>query len=395
MSRIDDLIRDVCPNGVPSHPLSEIVEVNRGGGTPARSRDDFWGGNIPWASVGDLSVEGIHIADTRQRITEAGLENSSTNLISRGDVIIAVKIAPGKAMIAGRDMAINQDLRGLTLKDSVLSKFLVYYLQTISVGGSGTIVKGISNKLLMKTKIPVPPLEVQDEIVRILDNFSALTAELEAELEARRAQYEYYRDALLQGEYAPDSVWATLGDIGSVAMCKRIFKNQTAPEGEVPFFKIGTFGKEPDAFIDRGLFNEYREKYQYPKLGDVLISASGTIGRAIVYDGADSYYQDSNIVWLAHDEERVLNRYLYHWYKIIEWATDTGGTIRRLYNKNILKARILLPTLAEQERIADVLDRFETLTTDLTSGLPAEIEARRKQYEHYRDRLLTFEEVTS
>ena len=182
----------------------------------------------------------------------------------------------------------------------------------------------------------------------------------------------------------------TLGEIGTVAMCKRILKSQTSNEGEVPFFKIGTFGKVPDAFISKGLYDEYRAKYSYPRCGDILISAAGTIGRTVIYNGEPAYYQDSNIVWLAHDERVVLNKYLYYFYQQKPWHVSEGGTIPRLYNDNILKTKIAVPPLAEQERIVKILDRFDKLCNDLTSGLPAEIAARKKQYEYYRDKLLNF-----
>ena len=129
--------------------------------------------------------------------------------------------------------------------------------------------------------------------------------------------------------------------------------------------------------------------YSYPKCGDILISASGTIGRTVVYDGEDAYYQDSNIVWIDHDESIALNSYLKIIYQVIEWKVE-GGTIKRLYNDIIKNTVIPIPPLSEQERIVSILDRFEAMTTDLTAGLPAEIKARQQQYEYYRDQLLTF-----
>ena len=181
-----------------------------------------------------------------------------------------------------------------------------------------------------------------------------------------------------------------LGTVGKVSMCKRIMKAETSTTGDVPFFKIGTFGKKPDCYISRDKFEEYKEKYAYPKKGDILISASGTIGRTVIFDGKDAYYQDSNIVWIANDESIVLNRYLYYYYQTQPWNVSSGGTIARLYNDNISKTRIIVPSIEEQTRIISILDRFDSLCNDLTSGLPAEIEARQKQYEYYRDKLLSF-----
>jgi len=259
-----------------------------------------------------------------------------------------------------------------------------------------------SKEAILRYRIPLPPLEVQREIVKVLDTFTQLEAELEAELEARRRQYQYYRDALL-GFDADDSHegtktrreevrWATLGDIGKVSMCKRVFKSETSRQGEIPFYKIGTFGGTPDAFISRGLYQEYKSRYSFPKKGDILISAAGTIGRAIPYDGEDAYFQDSNIVWIDNDESLVTNKYLWHWYQVVQWTTD-GGTIQRLYNENLRQTKIAIPSLSEQARIVAILDQFDALVNDLSRGLPAEIKARRQQYEHYRDRLLSFREA--
>jgi type I restriction enzyme S subunit len=193
-------------------------------------------------------------------------------------------------------------------------------------------------------------------------------------------------------QYVFGYIFVELGYIGKVSMCKRIMKAETSTDGDVPFFKIGTFGKKPDAYISREKFEEYKVAYPYPNKGDILISAAGTIGRTVVFDGEDAYYQDSNIVWIENDESIVLNRYLYYCYQLQPWNVSTGGTIARLYNDNISKARISVPSIKEQQRIVAILDRFDALCNDLSSGLPAEIEARQKQYEYYRDKLLTFNE---
>ena len=175
-------------------------------------------------------------------------------------------------------------------------------------------------------------------------------------------------------------------------MCKRIMKSETNSVDGIPFYKIGTFGGTPTAFISKELFNEYKEKYSYPKKGDILISAAGTIGRTVVFDGEPSYFQDSNIVWLDNDESIVLNKYLYYFYQTNPWTVSTGGTIARLYNDNIRQTIIPVPSIEEQERIVSILDRFDKLCNDISEGIPAEIEARQKQYEYYRDQLLTFKE---
>ena len=250
-------------------------------------------------------------------------------------------------------------------------------------------------------EIPLPPIEIQSEIVHTLDNYTEnvvkLQNQLTAELTARQKQYTFYRNKLLtfSGNEKAKIVKISLGDIGPICMCKRILKSQTNTVEGVPFYKIGTFGKKADAYISKETFDEYQSKYNFPKKGDVLISAAGTIGRTVVYDGEPAYFQDSNIVWIDNDESIVLNSYLRYCYELKPWKASEGGTIPRLYNDNIAKAVIAVPPIEEQKRIVSILDRFDAISNDLTSGLPAEIAARQKQYEYYRDKLLTFKEVAA
>lgn len=145
-----------------------------------------------------------------------------------------------------------------------------------------------------------------------------------------------------------------LGDIGKPCMCKRVMKHQTTRYGEIPFYKIGTFGNTADAFISKELFLEYKTKYSFPKKGDILISASGTIGRAVIYDGKPAYFQDSNIVWIDNDETLVKNDFLFYAYSNVKWNTE-HTTILRLYNDNFRNTLIPLPPLNEQIAIANIL----------------------------------------
>lgn len=154
-----------------------------------------------------------------------------------------------------------------------------------------------------------------------------------------------------------------LGDIGKVCMCKRIFADQTSGTGEIPFYKIGTFGKEADAYISRELYEDFKRRFSYPQKGDVLISAAGTLGRSVVFDGKDSYFQDSNIVWLDIDKEQLCNEYLYHYYKVIQWASSEGSTIARLYNGIICNTHIAVPIVEEQKQIATVLSEVDELVS--------------------------------
>lgn len=152
----------------------------------------------------------------------------------------------------------------------------------------------------------------------------------------------------------------TLGDFGNVAMNRRIFKEQTSETGEIPFYKIGTFGKEPDAYISRQLFEEYKAKYPYPDVGDILLSAAGSIGKTVEYTGKDEYFQDSNIVWLKHDE-RLDNPFLKYFYLKVKWGTLEGGTVKRLYNKILLETEIVLPEIIEQKKIGKFFASYDRM----------------------------------
>ena len=247
----------------------------------------------------------------------------------------------------------------------------------------------IRKPMLEQFVVVVPHIKVQEEIVKILDSFTNLIDALNEELSLRQKQFEYYREKLLTFDDKSINVNITpLGEIGNVCMCKRIMRNETNSESGIPFYKIGTFGGIADSFISKDKFEEYKNKYNYPKLGDILISASGTIGKTVVFDGKPSYYQDSNIVWIDNDETKVINSFLRYIYTMIDWKVDDGGVIKRLYNTNIRSTLITYPKeKAIQQSIVEKLDAFESLI----SSLKEEIALRQKQYEYYREKLLTFD----
>ena len=353
-------------------------------------------------------------------------ENGSYPIIGRQGALCGnVKYAEGQFYATEHAVVVKP-------KEKYNPRFLYHLLTNMNLNQykSAGAQPGLAVKNIAELVAPVPPLNVQNRIVNVLDNFEKICSDLNiglpAEIEARQKQYEYYRDKLLTFaetgntilsraeqsraeqsraeqsraliklmQYVFGYVRISLGDIGSICMCKRILKSQTNTVSGVPFYKIGTFGKEADAYITQETFNEYRSKYNFPKKGDVLISAAGTIGRTVVYNGKPAYFQDSNIVWIDNNESVVLNSYLRYCYELKPWKASEGGTIPRLYNDNIAKAVIAVPSIEEQKRIVSILDRFDVICNDLTSGLPAEIEARQKQYEYYRDKLLTFKEVAA
>ena len=202
--------------------------------------------------------------------------------------------------------------------------------------------------------VPVPSIKEQKQIAMFIENLNNLIT-----LHQRKCQIDGCR---FQSPLAITWEQRKLGEIGSVSMCRRIFKEQTSENGEIPFYKIGTFGGEADAFISRELFEEYKAKYQYPKKGDILISASGSIGRTVVFTGKNEYFQDSNIVWLNHDKH-LDNSFLKCFYSIVKWAGIEGSTIKRLYNDNILNTAITLPSVEEQQKIGAYFENLDNLIT--------------------------------
>lgn len=180
MSKLEQLINELCPDGVEFKIFGSIVHTNLGGGTPSKSNKDYWNGSIPWASVKDVVREGMYMRNTLDFITPLGLQNSPSNLIPKGRLIICTRINPGLCSITTSDVAINQDLRAIRFIENIDIKYIYYYFQTMVITGKGTTVKGISIEELDRVVIPLPPLPVQHEIVRILDNFTELTAELTA-----------------------------------------------------------------------------------------------------------------------------------------------------------------------------------------------------------------------
>ncbi len=176
----------------------------------------------------------------------------------------------------------------------------------------------------------------------------------------------------------------TLGDIGKVSMCKRVFKEDTLPTGDIPFYKIGTFGKEPNAYITKERYDEFRRKFSFPKKGDILISASGTIGRCVRYDGEPAYFQDSNIVWIDNDEKNVLNSFLYRFYEVCNWGSTKGATIARLYNSNLKQIEIAYPkSLHEQQRIVAILDEAFAAIAKAKANAEQNLKNAKELFESY------------
>ena len=399
MSKLDEMIRELCPDGVEYVKLNSVCDIYDG----THSTPNYTESGVKFASVENIG----NLYATRKYISEKDFKKYKIKP-RIGDVMMTRIGSVGVCTVVDRNEALAFYVSLALLRpqlDKVQSRFLKYAIESIHGRKElrkRTLINAVPIKInkddIGKVTIPLPPIEIQSEIVHTLDNYTEnvvkLQNQLTAELTARQKQYTFYRNKLLtcSGNEKAKIVKISLGDIGPICMCKRILKSQTNTVEGVPFYKIGTFGKKADAYISKETFDEYRSKYSFPKKGDVLISAAGTIGRTVVYDGKPAYFQDSNIVWIDNNESVVLNSYLRYCYELKPWKASEGGTIPRLYNDNIAKAVIAVPSIEEQKRVVSILDRFDAICNDLTSGLPAEIEARQKQYEYYRDKLLSFKE---
>lgn len=344
-----------------------------------------------------VSVENIHAPyNSNKYISEDDYIKKYKTKPQQGDVLMTRIGDIGTCTVLNREEPIAYYVSLALLRpnqDLVQSNYVKYILE------SNTGKKELRKKTLLtavplkinlgdvgKISIPIPSLSEQQRIVSILDTFTSSISNLKQQIEERRKQYEYERDLLLDLEGKEGVEMKKLGEVGDICMCKRIMKDQTSEKGDIPFFKIGTFGGKADAYISRELFEDYKEKYSYPKKGEILISAAGTIGRTVVFNGEDAYFQDSNIVWISNNEQLVLNTFLRYLYGVIDWKID-GGTIKRLYNYNLKNATIYVPTLQAQSRIVSILDTFEQSIANLEEQLAM----REKQYEYYRNQLLTFE----
>jgi type I restriction enzyme M protein len=224
----------------------------------------------------------------------------------------------------------------------------------------------VHGKDLVKLLIPLPPIEIQKEIVEEIEGYQKI-------IDGAKQVVENWRPKI---DIDPEWPTLELREIGRIRMCKRIFKEQTKRSGDVPFYKIGTFGKKPDAFISQELFKEYKCKYPYPRKGAILLSTSGTIGRMVAFDGEPAYFQDSNIVWIDNDEKLISNEYLYYIFQSVNWATTKGGTIERLYSNSLEKTIISSPSLVIQNQIVQKIKDEEAV-----------VEANKKLIEIYEKKI--------
>ncbi len=382
MSRIDDLLSTHCPNGVKCKSVgSAFAVVATARGVP---RTDYAKGSaIPVVDQGQSAIAGF--------TDDLSLAVPLGEYVVFGDHTRAVKwvdfqFAPGA-----------DGTKVLQARGDLLPKFGFYALDRLDIPSRGynrhwTILRDL--------RIPVPPLEVQREIVRILDQFSQLEAELEAELEARRAQYEHYAGLLLANKEQVLRVrFGELATIVRGASPRPIQKFITNDPGGVPWIKIGDVPARGKFITGTGqrVTPEGAAKSRRVRPGDFVLSNSMSFGRPYI-SKIDGYIHDG---WLAVSgfEASFIPDYLYYLLRSSpmqeEFARRAGaGTVKNLNAEIVRSVEVPVPTKETQKRVVDLLDRFDALVNDLSVGLPAELAARRKQYEHYRDRLLTFTEAS-
>ena len=393
MSNLKQLLKEKCSNSVEVIKLADIGKISMC--KRILKSETQPEGDIPFYKIGTFGGE------PNAYISKETFEKYKKlySYPQKGDILISAAGTIGRTVIFDGKPAYFQDSNIVWIandESKVLNKYLYYFYQTNpwNVSNGGTIAR-LYNDNIAKVKIPVPPLEVQSEIVKILDEYTervtALQRELEKELTARQKQYEYYRDELLR--FGSECEWIKFGDLFAIEMCRRIKREELSSYEEIPFYQNGTLGKTAKLYLSREIYNKYKAISKMPRNGDVMLSTVGTIGRVFRYDGEEAYYQDSNIIWFNNDEKLIKNEFLLCYCRSFPWKVPTRGTLNHLHNYMIEATSIPIPPIKEQERIVSILDRFDKLCNDISEGLPAEIEARRKQYEYYRDKLLSFEEV--
>lgn len=228
----------------------------------------------------------------------------------------------------------------------------------------GTKVCSVSKGAIKDTYISIPFENEQNKIASALTSIDNLLLSLDKLIEKKRLIKQGAIQELLTGKkrlpgFTGEWVERRLGEIGVLAMCKRVYQEETSEKGDIPFYKIGTFGSKADAYISVNKYEQLKQMYRFPKKGDILISAAGTIGRSVVYDGKPAYFQDSNIIWLDHNEKQIINSFLYFIYQVIKWNTE-NTTIARLYNDNFNSMTIRFPlSIEEQQAITTVLSSID------------------------------------
>jgi len=349
----------IIPKNWSVKKLEDIGLFSKGRGI---KKDEALSGIIPCVRYGEIyTTHNDYIKKFHSYIS--GEVAKTSKKINKGDILFAgsgeTKEEIGKcvAFINGFEAYAGGDIVILS-PNNCDSLFLGFLLNSEPVQkqksskGQGDAVVHIHAHHLGKISIPLPPLPEQQAIAEVLSATDNLIQALEKQIAKKRL----IKQGVMQQLLTPKEGWEEkkLGDVGEVKMCRRVFNHETETEGTIPFYKIGTFGKEANAFIAKELYDNYRRRFSFPKKGDILISAAGTIGRTLIYDGKPAYFQDSNIVWIDNNEGLISNNFLYYVLKIVKYNTE-GGTIQRLYNSILRSAEFSCPSKTEQTHITTIL----------------------------------------
>ena len=414
MSKLDELLRELCPDGVEYKKLGEIATVLRGASPrPIKKYITNDSDGVNWIKIGDVPVGSKYITQSEEKITKEGAEKS--RYVRKGDFILSNSMSFGRPYILAIDGCIHDGWLSISnFKDVFLSDYLYYLLSSSAIqqemkkrASFGGAVQNLNADVVKALVLPVPPIEVQSEIVRMLDGYTESVVELQkqltAELTARKMQYSYYRDNLLSFNMPVSK--KKIGEITRVFSAARVHKNEWTQEG-VPFYRSsdviskfnGVENSRGKAYISFDLYKRLSAKSGKIMKDDILITGGGTIGIPYVVPSDEPIYvKDADLLCIQKSKE-FNSRFLYHYFLSTEFRKylkniTHNATIAHYTISQIEDTPVPLPPLDVQNRIVNVLDNFEKICADLNIGLPAEIEARQKQYEYYRDKLLTFAET--
>lgn len=406
MNRIDELIIKHCPDGVEFKELHELF-VMKNGYTPSTTNKAYWAdGNIPWFRMEDIREKGRILSDSLQKITDEAVKGG--RLFPVNSIIVATSATIGEHALITVPHLSNQRFTSLALKPEFTNrldmKFVFYYCFVLDDwcrnNTTTSSFASVDMNGFKKFLFPVPPLEVQREIVKVLDTFTKLEAELEAELEARLRQYKYYRDALLA--FKDQKIrWTTMSEVGEFFRGRRFTKDDYVPDGigcihygDI-YTQYGTASTSTVSHVRLDMASALR----FAKPGDLVIAGVGEtvedVGKAVAWLGNGEVAIHDDCFAYRHS----LNpKFVSYYFQTAAFHAEKNkyvarAKVKRLSAENLGKLAIPIPPLDEQVRIVAILDKFDALVNDLGSGLPAEIKARRQQYEHYRDCLLSFREA--
>ncbi len=391
MSKLEELIRQYCPDGVEYKSLGTICKTLPKGTLTTKELVEPEG-NYPVINSGRDLYGYYHSFNN---------EGNAFTIAARGEYAGYISFFEEKFWAGGLCYPYRSDT------PQISTKYVYYYLKskqeyirhTLVAEGS---IPALNKSIIDKFEIPVPPLPVQEEIVRILDTFTELQAGLQAELQKRKLQYNYYRDNLLSFQGRTDVEWKKLGDVASIKTGRRFVRTDITESG-VPCFHYGDLytyygltATQTKGFLDK----ELAKKLRFAQPNDVVVVCAGEndmdIGVGVAWLGDEPAVVHDACCILHHNQNpRFISHFLRtHNYHLQMKKYVKNGKISSLPASGLAEALIPLPSLEEQKKIADILDRFDRLTGDLSSGLPAEMEKRRQQYEYYRDKLLTFKRIS-